>query len=70
LVKQPPIYIFDDSFSALDFRIDATRRALKQAARKHAVHRDAAHFDRRTRSYFALNEGRIVSRGKPIAGNV
>ncbi len=31
LVKQPPIYIFDDSFSALDFRTDAAlRKALKQ----------------------------------------
>ena len=31
LVKKPPIYIFDDSFSALDFKTDATlRRALKQ----------------------------------------
>ena len=31
LVKQPPIYIFDDSFSALDFKTDsALRRALKQ----------------------------------------
>ncbi len=31
LVKKPPIYIFDDSFSALDFRTDsALRRALKQ----------------------------------------
>lgn len=30
LVKKPPIYIFDDSFSALDFKTDATlRRALK-----------------------------------------
>ncbi len=31
LVKKPPIYIFDDSFSALDFRTDAAlRRALKE----------------------------------------
>jgi ATP-binding cassette subfamily B protein len=31
LVKQPPIYIFDDSFSALDFKTDvALRRALKE----------------------------------------
>lgn len=30
LVKKPPIYIFDDSFSALDFKTDATlRRELK-----------------------------------------
>jgi ATP-binding cassette subfamily B protein len=31
LVKQPPIFIFDDSFSALDFKTDAAlRRALKE----------------------------------------
>jgi ATP-binding cassette subfamily B protein len=31
LVKKPPIYIFDDSFSALDFRTDAAlRRALRE----------------------------------------
>ncbi len=31
LVKKPPIYIFDDSFSALDFKTDsALRKALKQ----------------------------------------
>ena len=31
LVKQPPIFIFDDSFSALDFKTDsALRKALKQ----------------------------------------
>lgn len=31
LVKQPPIFIFDDSFSALDFKTDAAlRKALKE----------------------------------------
>jgi ATP-binding cassette subfamily B protein len=31
LVKQPPIYIFDDSFSAVDYKTDvALRRALKE----------------------------------------
>lgn len=31
LVKKPPIYIFDDSFSALDFKTDsALRKALKE----------------------------------------
>ena len=31
LVKKPPIYIFDDSFSALDFKTDSTlRRELKE----------------------------------------
>ncbi len=33
MVKQPPIYIYDDSFSALDFKTDAAlRRALKEYA--------------------------------------
>jgi len=33
LVKKPPIYIFDDSFSALDFKTDAAlRKALKTYA--------------------------------------
>ncbi len=33
LVKKPPIYIFDDSFSALDFKTDAAlRKALKSYA--------------------------------------
>ena len=31
LVRKPDIYVFDDSFSALDFKTDATlRKALKQ----------------------------------------
>ena len=31
LAKNPEIYIFDDSFSALDFKTDATlRKALKE----------------------------------------
>jgi ATP-binding cassette subfamily B protein len=31
LVKKPPVYIFDDSFSALDFKTDAAlRKALKE----------------------------------------
>lgn len=34
LVKRPPIYVFDDSFSALDFRTDAELRA----ALKHDIH--------------------------------
>lgn len=33
MVKQPPVYIYDDSFSALDFKTDAAlRRALKEYA--------------------------------------
>ena len=45
LVKKAPIYIFDDSFSALDFKTDAAlRKALKAAYRiEHHVDRDPAH---------------------------
>ncbi len=34
LVKKPPVYIFDDSFSALDFRTDA---ALRRALHEHTA---------------------------------
>ena len=38
LAKQPPIYVFDDSFSALDFRTDARlRNALGQEVRDATV---------------------------------
>jgi ATP-binding cassette subfamily B protein len=38
LVKRPPVYIFDDSFSALDFKTDsALRRALKEETGDAAV---------------------------------
>ena len=33
IVKKPPIYVFDDSFSALDFKTDSSlRKALKAEA--------------------------------------
>lgn len=38
LAKRPPVYIFDDSFSALDYQTDARlRRALKQTVRGSTV---------------------------------
>src|SRR5690606_21655186 len=38
LVKRPPIYILDDSFSALDFKTDAAlRRAFKEQAADSAL---------------------------------
>ena len=38
LVKKPPIYIFDDSFSALDFKTDAAlRKALKKYTGKSTI---------------------------------
>ncbi len=51
LVKQPPIYIFDDSFSALDFKTDAAlRRALKEnTGREHRADRHPAHLHHQER---------------------
>ena len=37
LVKRPEIYIFDDSFSALDFRTDARLRAALARERRDAT---------------------------------
>jgi ATP-binding cassette subfamily B protein len=38
LVRKPEIYVFDDSFSALDFKTDAKlRAALKQETRESTV---------------------------------
>lgn len=66
LVKQPPIYIFDDSFSALDFRTDATlRRALKQetCASTQFIVTQRISTAQNADQILVLNEGRIVSRG-------
>ena len=45
LVKKAPIYIFDDSFSALDFKTDAAlRKALKEhTGCQHLADRHPAH---------------------------
>lgn len=66
LVKKPPIYIFDDSFSALDFKTDASlRRALKEktagstmliVAQRVSTIMDADQI-------IVLDEGRIVGKG-------
>jgi ATP-binding cassette subfamily B protein len=66
LVKRPPIYIFDDSFSALDYRTDARlRRALRQyvgrstviiVSQRVATVKDA---DR----ILVLDEGRLIAQG-------
>ena len=66
LAKKAPIYIFDDSFSALDFKTDAAlRKALKKSAGASTVLVVAqristiADADR----IIVLNEGRIVGMG-------
>ncbi len=67
LVKKPPVYIFDDSFSALDYKTDAAlRRALAAdvtdatkiiVAQRISTIRDAD-------KILVMDEGRIVDMGK------
>jgi ATP-binding cassette subfamily B protein len=67
LVKKPPIYIFDDSFSALDFKTDsALRRALKLKTGDSTVlivtQRVAT--VKSADQIIVLDEGRVVGKGK------
>lgn len=66
LVKNPSVYIFDDSFSALDFKTDAAlRKALKEKTRGSTVlivsQRVGTILD--ADQILVLDEGRIVGRG-------
>ena len=66
LVKKPPIYIFDDSFSALDFKTDAAlRRALKEKTGDSTVlivtQRVAT--VKNADQIIVLDEGRVVGKG-------
>jgi len=66
LVKKPPVFIFDDSFSALDFKTDsALRRALKQKTGDSTVlivtQRVAT--VKSADQIIVLDEGRIVGAG-------
>jgi len=66
LVKRPPIYVFDDSFSALDYRTDAAlRRALKAETDNATViivtQRVAT--IRGAEQIIVLDEGRVVGQG-------
>ena len=68
LVKKPPIYIFDDSFSALDFKTDsALRRALKEKTGDSTVlivtQRVAT--VKNADQIIVLEEGEVVGKGKP-----
>jgi ATP-binding cassette, subfamily B, multidrug efflux pump len=67
LVKKPPIYIFDDSFSALDFKTDsALRQALKLKTGDATVlivtQRVAT--VKNADQIIVLEEGRVVGKGK------
>ncbi|HCJ34391.1 MAG TPA: multidrug ABC transporter ATP-binding protein, partial [Ktedonobacter sp.] len=66
LVRKPEIYVFDDSFSALDFKTDAKlRAALKQETRESTVlivsQRVSTIMD--ADQIIVLNEGRIAGIG-------
>ncbi len=67
LVKKPPIYIFDDSFSALDFKTDAAlRRALREKTGDSTIlvvtQRVAT--IKNADQIIVLDEGRVVGKGK------
>ena len=66
LVKRAPIYIFDDSFSALDFKTDAAlRRALKENAADSTVlivtQRVSTVMN--AEQIVVLDEGKVVGKG-------
>ena len=66
LVKKPPIYVFDDSFSALDFKTDAAlRQALKDETQDSTViivtQRVAT--VKKADQIIVLDEGRVVGSG-------
>lgn len=66
LVKDPNIYVFDDSFSALDFKTDATlREAIKEQTKDKTVliiaQRVGTIMD--AQQIIVLDEGKIVGKG-------
>jgi ATP-binding cassette, subfamily B, multidrug efflux pump len=66
LVKQAPIYIFDDSFSALDFKTDsALRRALKEKTKDSTLFIVTQRIAtiKTAEQIIVLDEGRIVGKG-------
>ncbi len=66
LVKKPPIYIFDDSFSAVDFKTDA---ALRRALRQKTVNSTILIVTQRVSTIknaeqiIVLDEGRVIGKG-------
>ncbi len=66
LVKKAPIYIFDDSFSALDFKTDAAlRRALKEQTGSSTVFIVTQRIAtvKNAEQIIVLDEGRIAGKG-------
>ena len=67
LVKRPPIYIFDDSFSALDFKTDSDlRRALKKYTGDSTVIIVAQRIStiKNAEQIIVLENGDVVGKGK------
>jgi ATP-binding cassette, subfamily B, multidrug efflux pump len=66
LVKKAPIYIFDDSFSALDFKTDAAlRRALKQKTAESTllIVTQRVSTIKGAEQIIVLDEGEVVGKG-------
>lgn len=66
LVKKPQLYIFDDSFSALDFKTDAAlRKALKKETKDAAVLIEAQRVStiRNAEQIIVLHEGKMAGIG-------
>ena len=66
LVKKPPIYILDDSFSALDFKTDAAlRKAFKEQAADSTllIVTQRVSTVKNAEQIIVLDEGRIVGKG-------
>lgn len=66
LVKQAPIYVFDDSFSALDFKTDAAlRRALKEKTGDSTILLVTQRVStaKTSEQIIVLDQGRIVGKG-------
>lgn len=65
-MKRPELYIFDDSFSALDFKTDAAlRKALEKETKDVAVLIIAQRVStiRHADQIIVLHEGKIVGKG-------
>jgi len=66
LVKKPPVYILDDSFSALDFKTDAAlRRAFKEKVANSTliIVTQRVSTVKNAEQIIVLDEGRIVGKG-------
>ncbi len=67
LIKKPNIYIFDDTFSALDFKTDASlRKALSKVTEESTVLIVAQRINTimNADQIIVLNDGKIVGKGK------